>query len=346
MFGATPLYDNRCADIFGTWNCNIMNQNDKKNIKIFIILTFSISWLIWFISGSLFRQGNFIYDSKWLFAQVGVFAPSIIACILLGINSKENRMNLYRFIFLFLLIIATGFIIKNNKPTSISEFTFDSSLAIYLVSAITIVVLVWYKYFYLFNNKTQNKIEVKWILGSLFFLPAVFLIGWLIVNIQGNGLHVLTLQDGFTKSVQFIFFTFSMNLILGGSMGEELGWRGYLLPLLLKKYTPTGASIILGIIWATWHLPIDLTSNSGFGLFIFLFRIIWALPLTIIFTWYFIKTNGSLLIALFLHTSVNMLPDLGFANYEFSIMIMTLLLIIIATIIALQSVMRVELKIL
>jgi membrane protease YdiL (CAAX protease family) len=330
----------------GTWNCNIMNKNDKKNIIIFIILTFSSSWLIWFISGILLRQEYFIYDSQWLFAQIGVFAPSIIACILLWVNSNENRFNLYRLIFLFLLIVATGFIIKNNNPTSISEFTFNSSIAIFLVTTITIVIIIWNKYFYLLTNKTQNKIEVKWILGSLFFLPAVFLIGWLIVNIKGNGLQVLALQDSFIKSIQFIFIVFSMNLLLGGSMGEEVGWRGYLLPILLKKYTPVGASIILGLIWATWHLPIDLASNIGFTPFIFVFRIIWTLPLAIIFTWYFIKTNGSLLIALFLHTSVNILPDLGFANYESSIMIMTLLLIIASTIIGLQPVMRVELKIL
>jgi membrane protease YdiL (CAAX protease family) len=133
-----------------------------------------------------------------------------------------------------------------------------------------------------------------------------------------------------------------MNLILGGSMGEEFGWRGYALPLLLKKYNPSAASLILGLIWALWHFPIDITSEYGVGLVVF--RIIWTLPLTIIFTWFFIKTNGSILIALLLHTSVNVLPDLGFINYETSIIMMTFLLIITASIIAFRPEMRSTIK--
>ena len=109
-------------------------------------------------------------------------------------------------------------------------------------------------------------------------------------------------------------------------MGEELGWRGFLLPKLIDKYNPITASLILGVIWAFWHLPVDLFANNNHGILNFVFRIIWTLPLSIIFTWFFIKTEGSLLIALFLHTSINFIPDLGFNNYESAIILMTIII--------------------
>src|SRR5688500_13373632 len=42
--------------------------------------------------------------------------------------------------------------------------------------------------------------------------------------------------------------------LLAGSLGEELGWRGFALPRLQKRYSALWASIIIGVIWGTWHL--------------------------------------------------------------------------------------------
>jgi len=319
-----------------------MNSRDKRRLLIFCVLTFSISWCIWIFSGILFRKGIFVYDSQWLFSQVGVFTPTIVAVILIGIKTKESREKSGLVILLSLLILIVGFIIAINYPASIKDFSIFASLSIFLISIIIIFVITHYKYFYLkaLKSKTKNSIHGKWLLASLFFLPLIFLIAWLIINIQGKELQLSALQHGFIKFIHFLLLSFSMNLILGGSMGEEFGWRGFALPLLLKNYNPTAASLILGLIWAFWHFPIDITSSTVSAPFAVVFRIIWALPLTIIFTWFFIKTNGSILIALFLHTSVNVLPDIGFINYENSIILMTFLLIATASVIAFKPEMR------
>ena len=322
-----------------------MNQNDKRRLIIFTLITFSVSWSIWILSGVLFRKG-FVYDSQWLFSQIGVFTPTVVAVILMGIDSKQSRNKSAIIILLSLLIFIVGFMITNSNSTSVKDFSFVASLSVFLISVIIIFIISRYKYFYLsgIESKTKNGINVKWILTSLFFLPILFLVAWLFINIPGKELQIFAFQDGFIKFIQILFIAFSMNLILGGSMGEEFGWRGYVLPILLKKYNPTATSIVLGLIWAFWHFPIDITSSILPGPFAFLFRIIWTLPLTIIFTWLFIKTNGSILIALLLHTSVNVLPDLGFIHYESSIILMTLLLIITASIIAFRPEMRFTIK--
>jgi len=54
-----------------------------------------------------------------------------------------------------------------------------------------------------------------------------------------------------------ILTLFGPNL-LGGPLGEEPGWRGYALPRLQRRFDPVTSSIILGFLWANWHLPLIL----------------------------------------------------------------------------------------
>lgn len=97
------------------------------------------------------------------------------------------------------------------------------------------MIIARYKYYYLQVTEGKNGIDAKWILASIFFLPGLFLIAWLFINIQGKELQISSLQVGIFEFVNIMFLSFSMNLILGGPMGEEFGWRGFVLPLLLKK---------------------------------------------------------------------------------------------------------------
>lgn len=318
-----------------------MDQNDKKDLIVFLIFTFLISWPIWFLSGVLSRE-DFLYDAQWLFAQVGVFGPTLAAVMLQGKKSKEIRKKCFIIIISFVLIFAAGLLIIKNKPVSIQSFSLPASISVFFLTAVIIFVLRRYRYLNLPDqeNKAKNGVRIQWILGSLVLLPFIFLAAWILVNLQGEKLSISAFQNGTVKFTKILLLSFSVNFILGGPMGEEFGWRGYALPVLLKKYNPTAASVVLGFIWALWHFPIDITNHDLAGPLAVVFRIIWTLPLTVIFTWFFLKTNGSILIALFLHTSVNILPDLGFKNYENSILLMTLLLYIAAFVFAVRPEMR------
>jgi membrane protease YdiL (CAAX protease family) len=53
--------------------------------------------------------------------------------------------------------------------------------------------------------------------------------------------------------------TFFAPNLLGGPLGEESGWRGYALPRLQHRFSPVWSSLILGFLWANWHLPLLLT---------------------------------------------------------------------------------------
>lgn len=92
---------------------------------------------------------------------------------------------------------------------------------------------------------------------------------------------------------------------LGGSFGEEFGWRGYLLPVLFERYKPLMAALILGFVWSAWHLPlfwIKETTQYSTPLWLYVFYI---LALSIQYTWIYLRTNGNLFACLLLHTFTN-----------------------------------------
>ncbi|MEO1418697.1 MAG: CPBP family intramembrane glutamic endopeptidase [Bacteroidota bacterium] len=105
--------------------------------------------------------------------------------------------------------------------------------------------------------------------------------------------------------------------ILGGigPVGEEIGWRGYLLERMLQKYSPLQTNVTLGGIWAFWHLPIilffpEFRDDFSIGVFLLLYPLLTIL-LTTMMTNFWNWTNGSIFIAIWVHSLVNILLNYG-----------------------------------
>ena len=84
-----------------------------------------------------------------------------------------------------------------------------------------------------------------------------------------------------------------------GGAWEEPGWRGYALPLLLRRHSALVASAVLGVIWTLWHVPMFLTGFIPWPDAVLVFA------LTFVFTAIYLHTAGSVLIAFLLHASLN-----------------------------------------
>lgn len=89
-----------------------------------------------------------------------------------------------------------------------------------------------------------------------------------------------------------------------GATGEELGWRGFALPRLLRRYNVIISSLILGIIWGIWHLPLWFT-GMGWEEIPFLMFMYLGICMTLIITWIFINTNGNMVLVTIFHMSFN-----------------------------------------
>jgi uncharacterized protein len=87
--------------------------------------------------------------------------------------------------------------------------------------------------------------------------------------------------------------------------GEEIGWRGYALPRLARDLGLAPASIVLGVIWACWHLPfffIPGSDNSGQSFPVYLLAVT---ALSVAMAWLYWRTNGSLFLTMLMHAAVN-----------------------------------------
>lgn len=96
-------------------------------------------------------------------------------------------------------------------------------------------------------------------------------------------------------------------LILGGPLAEEFGWRGYALDRLQNHYSALSSSVILGIIWGLWHLPLffmkgqDIYRNIPVWGFV-----LGTIFLSIMITWIYNNTGRSVLAVLLFHTAGNL----------------------------------------
>jgi uncharacterized protein len=99
--------------------------------------------------------------------------------------------------------------------------------------------------------------------------------------------------------------------------GEEIGWRGYARPRLAERMGFARASVLLGLVWASWHLPQFFlhgadTYGQSFP--------IWSLEviaLSVAIGWLYAHTNGSLLLPMLMHAAINNTKDIvpsGTAN--------------------------------
>ena len=133
-------------------------------------------------------------------------------------------------------------------------------------------------------------------------------------------------------------FIFYFILILPlSALWEEVGWRGFLLPILQEKYAPLKASIIIGFVWGLWHLPIYLAINPyGDRTFTyFLFMFIGCFALSIIATWLYNSTKGSLFICILFHNAINTSAAYFYGNLkgnEFRPLIILIVLLVVTAI--------------
>ena len=123
---------------------------------------------------------------------------------------------------------------------------------------------------------------------------------------------ILRCAAGFPVDTRAIFNLLVPGIGLGLLAGlmEEFGWRGFLLPRLLNRFSPFVATLLLGLIWGgLWHGYADFFGLGGRGI-VSLILIVLLGPILLtawsfIITWVFENTQGSLLIAYFMHASIS-----------------------------------------
>jgi membrane protease YdiL (CAAX protease family) len=150
------------------------------------------------------------------------------------------------------------------------------------------------------NNETRT--EAALVVPAAFFTAAV-----LTVEVLGLG----EFRWSETGWFAYLMLMVSALIITLFTFGEEYGWRGYLLPRLL----PLGeirASLLVGLIWALWHLPLLLAGLNFPGVNVWLAILVFTfvtVAVSFAYTWFYVASSGSVLVAAVLHASFNNFAD-------------------------------------
>lgn len=150
-------------------------------------------------------------------------------------------------------------------------------------------------------KKTFNfRIHASWFLWGGIFLP------FLIAAVH----HLIYLAFGGRSGIDFSFnwlsyfaYLIPTTLLTGGN--EEPGWRGYITPVLLRRFNIIAVHVIVGTGWALWHLPFYLTGQWGGNDQPFLWLLIYCIPLSMILTWLYFKSGKSIIPVMLLHAGTN-----------------------------------------
>jgi membrane protease YdiL (CAAX protease family) len=232
----------------------------------FTIITFLISWLLW-VPLLIWSQGN-----PDFFTSTSEIPPLLIVIQTLGAAAPS---------------IAAIFTIRTRYGKETLENVFK-------------------KYFEW--KQPLVFILVSILLLPLIHIPTLFLVyifeGAIIWQYEATPIGDIVTSSGWIALAFTIPIVFVTNL-LSSPLLEELGWRGFLLPKLQEKYSALNSSLIVGVIWGVWHIPLWLIYGDNLVL-----TLVMIILTSIIYTWLFNSTNGSMLMVLFFHSSANLALNL------------------------------------
>jgi membrane protease YdiL (CAAX protease family) len=157
----------------------------------------------------------------------------------------------------------------------------------------------------LLKRATNTNFPKIWWLPTFLLLPAL----------TGGALLLSIITEGTTTEIALLanpialligWDSFISIFLFRGPLQEEFGWRGYALPRLQSRFNALISSIILGVIWFAWHIPYyTLVGDEAIFQSQFIGLSISHILLTILITWLFNNTDGSILVSLIFHTTIS-----------------------------------------
>lgn len=207
-----------------------------------------------------------------------------------------------------------------------------------LVAAIVLTLILqgWKGTLALLKKGIDFRFKKVWLVAILLLPLVIFVGGTLFSALTG----ATKLDFSGLNNPPYSIIAFFVILLTGGPLQEEFGWRGYALPRLQSRFSALASSLILGFSWWLWHLPLVFIPGRFMtdNLLLFLALSVEIILTSILFTWIYNNTNGSVLSTLLLHTTMNwsiwlFLPSM---QTNFSIIGFTVVLLSIAVLVILR----------
>jgi membrane protease YdiL (CAAX protease family) len=146
-------------------------------------------------------------------------------------------------------------------------------------------------------------VSARWYAFALVYMPAVKLAAAVVQRVMSGAWPRFGTETWYLMLAAIPISTLTQ-------AGEEIGWRGYALPRLAGRLGLGLASVMLGVIWAVWHLPLfHLTGADTYGQS-FPVYLMQVTAISVAMAWLYWKTGMSLILVMLMHAAINNTKDI------------------------------------
>ncbi len=281
----------------------------RHQLLVYFVLTYVLAWALWIPFQQLILGGrNYLMP----LISLGVFAPALVGIGLSAIlkpRPREGRRQPAVNAFIIAWIIASAIIIMDlitNAQMDLSPTLIITSIITGLLPAL--IVSSAFSTIPGVRDHLRTYLKPRGHFGyyllALVLFPSFWIIGyylsrWLGMEVQFSSYPVLD-----AKLLGMVLLFYLYNFIYGG-LSEEPGWRGFALPRLQSIFSPLVSSLILGVLWAVWHAPARFGGIEAKSISDTIVEWILIVMVSVIITWLFNRTNGSILVTALVHPAMN-----------------------------------------
>lgn len=290
-------------------------QAERHPVLVFVALTFAITWTVWFcvpwVAGTDWALGKIV--TGW------AFGPALAAIIMdrwRGTGAAiGGRVWWMRFaaVFAVVMVIDVSILFTGDgvsadtfavaQPPGLSTVGIVSALIAATMAGFIVATVAGSRSSQL-SSLLEWRVRLRWWLAALLLPPGWMLLGLAIAAATDSPIESIT--GGLPLPVWILFVLRSILFtLLVVAVGEEAGWRGWMLPELQKRMSPALSTVLLGIVWGLWHYPLFVNGQFPGPQHLVFAKVGVCVFLGILFTWLYNRSGGNLLLAVVLHTVLN-----------------------------------------
>lgn len=149
---------------------------------------------------------------------------------------------------------------------------------------------------------------LRWRVSGRYYVFAVVALGAYLLGTVYLFTALLYPQQLVPQTATTLLVTALINfpiILVAAGLGEEFGWRGFALTRLQDRHGPLAAALIVGLLWAVWHVPIRTVDAGGVIVTNLVWTIVGITAASCVYAWLFNSTGGSVLLVAILHAGEN-----------------------------------------
>lgn len=284
----------------------------RHQIAAFFVITFAISYGLGFSYDAVMNRGISLLMPVAFITVCSPALTGIIISAVINTQPKQGKRRIFWIVFITAWIVSALVFIANNLFINQAPFSIWMAVFVFIsVAPVAFVIGMAYSRIPPVKQYLSSLIRLSgvwgWELLALTLIPALVLLSIGIsktlgkpasaaVSYSANGMALIGLI-----LVKFLYQFFFFN-----ATGEEVGWRGFAFPRMQSIVNPLVACLVLNLIWPLWHAPFWAAEGRPvFTLEYWLQTYLELLPGTVIMSWLYNRSKGSILVAGSIHAAAN-----------------------------------------